>query len=58
MLSVHCVVHTAKKHIFRIILLLGGVILSQTIHNLKGLETGIEYTQTKLIIYLFYYCPQ
>lgn len=57
MLSVHYVVHTTKKQIFRIILWLGRVILPQTIHNLNRLETGIDYIQTELTIHLFYYCP-
>lgn len=49
--------HTVKKHILRVTLWLGRVILPQTIHNLNRLETGIDYIQTKQIIYLFYYCP-
>lgn len=42
-----CCAHCKK--VFRITFWLGRVNLPQTIHTLNGLETGIDYIQTKLI---------
>lgn len=58
MLSVHCVVHAVwRKACIYDCSFVGGGILPHSTCNLKGLGTGTEYIQTKLMICLLYYCP-